>query len=118
MRILSGVFEDRRSGGQVTTGTPIAMIVDNVDQRPRDYSDIAARFRPGLGRCQYGPLRRRLGIAAGITDTAKMRPADRDEEPHSAAEWSGLERTRPARWPEPCHAWESRYSRNRKTGQY
>src|SRR5215472_4366692 len=47
VRILSGVFEDGGTGGQVTTGTPISMIIDNVDQRSRDYSDIADRFRPG-----------------------------------------------------------------------
>jgi hypothetical protein len=31
----------------VTTGTPIALLIDNVDQRSRDYSAIAAQFRPG-----------------------------------------------------------------------
>ena len=41
VRILSGVFE-----GQ-TTGTPIALQIDNVDQRSKDYGDIAERFRPG-----------------------------------------------------------------------
>ncbi len=39
--ILSGVFEDR------TTGTPIAIIVRNNDQRSRDYSDIKDKYRPG-----------------------------------------------------------------------
>jgi hypothetical protein len=43
VRILSGVFEG------VTTGTPIALHIDNVDQRSRDYSDIATAFRPGNG---------------------------------------------------------------------
>src|SRR6059058_4457403 len=45
VRILSGVFQDAqtdaRYGGQVTTGTPISMIIDNLDQRSRDYSEIA-----------------------------------------------------------------------------
>src|SRR6201992_2408610 len=41
VRILSGVFQDDRTGGQVTTGTPISMMIDNVDQRSRDYSEIA-----------------------------------------------------------------------------
>jgi len=41
VRILSGVFEGR------TTGTPIGLLIENVDQRSKDYSDIAQRFRPG-----------------------------------------------------------------------
>jgi len=47
VRILSGVFE-----GQ-TTGTPIALVIENVDQRSRDYGDIAARFRPGHADLAY-----------------------------------------------------------------
>ncbi|MEO9188632.1 MAG: chorismate synthase [Acetobacteraceae bacterium] len=47
VRILSGVFE-----GQ-TTGTPIALVIENVDQRSRDYSEIAARFRPGHADLAY-----------------------------------------------------------------
>ncbi len=53
VKILSGVFEDARTGGQVTTGTPISMIIENVDQRSRDYSDIATRFRPGHADYAY-----------------------------------------------------------------
>jgi chorismate synthase len=47
VKILSGVFSDEHTGGQVTTGTPIAMMIENTDQRSRDYADIAAKFRPG-----------------------------------------------------------------------
>jgi chorismate synthase len=47
VRILSGVFTDDRTGGQVTTGTPIALVIDNVDQRSKDYSDIRDKYRPG-----------------------------------------------------------------------
>ena len=47
VRILSGVFDG------VTTGTPIAMQIDNVDQRSRDYSAIAAQFRPGHADLTY-----------------------------------------------------------------
>jgi chorismate synthase len=47
VRILSGVFEG------LTTGTPIALQIDNVDQRSRDYSDIAAKFRPGHADLAY-----------------------------------------------------------------
>src|SRR3954468_5403824 len=57
VRILSGVFQDAatdaRFGGQVTTGTPISMIIDNVDQRSRDYSEIATSFRPGHADYAY-----------------------------------------------------------------
>ncbi len=47
VRILSGVFE-----GQ-TTGTPIALLIDNVDQRSKDYSTNARSFRPGHADLTY-----------------------------------------------------------------
>ena len=47
VRILSGVFEGR------TTGTPIALQIDNVDQRSRDYGGIAQRYRPGHADLTY-----------------------------------------------------------------
>src|ERR1700755_2223443 len=47
VRILSGVFDG------LTTGTPIAMQIDNVDQRSKDYSAIAAQFRPGHADLTY-----------------------------------------------------------------
>ncbi len=47
VRILSGVFEGR------TTGTPIALQIDNVDQRSKDYSNIAQSFRPGHADLTY-----------------------------------------------------------------
>jgi len=47
VKILSGVFVDEATGQQVTTGTPIAMLIDNVDQRSKDYSDIKDTYRPG-----------------------------------------------------------------------
>ncbi|HZZ36822.1 MAG TPA: chorismate synthase [Caulobacteraceae bacterium] len=53
VRILSGVFEDERTNGQVTTGTPISLMIDNVDQRSRDYSDIFDAFRPGHADYAY-----------------------------------------------------------------
>ncbi|MFL5298432.1 MAG: chorismate synthase [Phenylobacterium sp.] len=57
VRILSGVFTDERVeakfGGQVTTGTPISLIIENVDQRSRDYSEIATAFRPGHADYSY-----------------------------------------------------------------
>jgi chorismate synthase len=53
VRILSGVFEDERTNGLVTTGTPISMMIDNVDQRSHDYSEIARSFRPGHADYTY-----------------------------------------------------------------
>ncbi|MBQ1542800.1 chorismate synthase [Caulobacter sp. CCUG 60055] len=57
VRILSGVFEDERTkaqfGGQVTTGTPISLLIENTDQRSKDYSDIAQAFRPGHADFAY-----------------------------------------------------------------
>jgi chorismate synthase len=47
VRILSGVFEG------VTTGTPIGLIIENVDQRSRDYGDIKDKFRPGHADYTY-----------------------------------------------------------------
>ncbi len=53
VRILSGVFVDETSGQQVTTGTPIALVIDNVDQRSKDYSDIEDKYRPGHADYTY-----------------------------------------------------------------
>ena len=52
VKILSGVFSDA-SGRQVTTGTPISLVIDNVDQRSKDYGDIASKFRPGHADYTY-----------------------------------------------------------------
>jgi len=52
VRIVSGVFTDD-AGQQVTTGTPISLIIDNVDQRGKDYSDIKDKFRPGHADYTY-----------------------------------------------------------------
>ena len=47
VRILSGTFEGR------TTGTPIQLMIDNTDQRSKDYGDIAQSFRPGHADITY-----------------------------------------------------------------
>jgi chorismate synthase len=52
VRILSGVFEDE-PGRPVTTGTPIALVIDNVDQRSKDYSQIRDLYRPGHADYTY-----------------------------------------------------------------
>jgi chorismate synthase len=53
VRILSGVFVDDRTGMQVTTGTPIGLMIDNVDQRSKDYSEIRDKYRPGHADYTY-----------------------------------------------------------------
>src|SRR5687767_12800328 len=53
VKILSGVFEDETTGGLVTTGTPIALEIANVDQRTKDYSEIRERYRPGHADFTY-----------------------------------------------------------------
>ena len=52
VRIVSGVFPDD-AGRQVTTGTPISLVIDNVDQRSKDYGDIKDKFRPGHADLTY-----------------------------------------------------------------
>src|SRR3954451_20201914 len=54
VRILSGVFADDRTGGrQLTTGTPIALMIENTDQRSKDYSEIKDSYRPGHADYTY-----------------------------------------------------------------
>ena len=53
VRILSGVFEG------LTTGAPIGLVIDNVDQRSKDYSDNKDKFRPGHADYTY---QRKYGI--------------------------------------------------------
>ena len=53
IKILSGVFIDENSGQQVTTGTPIALMIENVDQRSKDYGDIKSAYRPGHADFTY-----------------------------------------------------------------
>jgi chorismate synthase len=74
VRILSGVFEDERTGGPVTTGTPISLTIENVDQRSKDYSEIARAFRPGHADyayfAKYGVRDYRGGGRASARETA------------------------------------------------
>jgi chorismate synthase len=68
VRILSGVFDGK------TTGTPIALVIDNVDQRSKDYSDIKDLFRPGHADYtywkKYGIRDHRGGGRASARETA------------------------------------------------
>ncbi len=47
VKILSGVFEGK------TTGTPVSLVIENVDQRSKDYGDIKDKFRPGHAEYTY-----------------------------------------------------------------
>ena len=68
VRILSGVFEGR------TTGTPISLVIENVDQRSKDYSDVAQAYRPGHADyaydAKYGLRDHRGGGRSSARETA------------------------------------------------
>jgi chorismate synthase len=74
VKILSGVFEDDRTGGQVTTGAPIMLMIENVDQRSKDYSEIRDKFRPGHAdftyQAKYGVRDYRGGGRSSARETA------------------------------------------------
>ncbi len=73
VEILSGVFNDA-SGRQVTTGAPIALMIRNQDQRSKDYSEIADKFRPGHAdytyHAKYGLRDYRGGGRSSARETA------------------------------------------------
>jgi chorismate synthase len=52
VRILSGVFPND-DGVQVTTGTPISLVIENTDQRSKDYGEIKDKYRPGHADYTY-----------------------------------------------------------------
>ncbi|MDD5034217.1 MAG: chorismate synthase [Methylococcaceae bacterium] len=68
VKILSGVFEGR------TTGTPIGLMIENTDQRSKDYSDIAEKFRPSHAdytyQLKYGVRDYRGGGRSSARETA------------------------------------------------
>ncbi|MBM3527090.1 MAG: chorismate synthase [Alphaproteobacteria bacterium] len=74
VKILSGVFADEATGVQVTTGTPIALLIENVDQRSKDYSAIKDAYRPGHAGyaydAKYGIHDYRGGGRASARETA------------------------------------------------
>ena len=74
VRILSGVFEDDRTGGPLTTGTPICLMIENVDQRSKDYGDIRDKYRPGHAdytyEAKYGIRDYRGGGRSSARETA------------------------------------------------
>jgi chorismate synthase len=73
-RILSGVTIDEAGGRQVTTGAPIAILIDNVDQRSKDYGDIKDKYRPGhadyVYEAKYGIRDYRGGGRSSARETA------------------------------------------------
>jgi chorismate synthase len=73
-RILSGVTIDELSGRQITTGAPIAVMIENVDQRSKDYSEIKDKFRPGHAdytyEAKYGVRDYRGGGRSSARETA------------------------------------------------
>jgi chorismate synthase len=53
VKILSGVFEDEHTSGPRTTGAPIMLMIENTDQRSKDYSEIRDSYRPGHADLTY-----------------------------------------------------------------
>src|ERR1700716_875027 len=53
VKIRSGVMAHPQTGVQVTTGTPIALLIENIDQRSKDYSEIKDTYRPSHADYAY-----------------------------------------------------------------
>ena len=53
VKVLSGVMLDDDGETMISTGTPISMMIENTDQRSKDYSEIAKRYRPGHADYTY-----------------------------------------------------------------
>lgn len=74
VKIISGVMEHPETGEQVTTGTPIALLIENEDQRSKDYSEIRNTFRPGHAdftyEAKYGLRDYRGGGRSSARETA------------------------------------------------
>lgn len=74
IKILSGVLMDDDGVTLVTTGTPISMMIENVDQRSKDYGDIARQYRPGHADytydVKYGVRDHRGGGRSSARETA------------------------------------------------
>ena len=136
VRILSGVFEGR------TTGTPIALVIENQDQRSKDYGEIAQSFRPGHADIAYawkygirdyrgggrasaretamrvaaGAIAR-LVLGAGVTIRGALTQIGPDRVDRTAWDWAETERNE--FWcPDAAAAprWEALLARVRKAG--
>ena len=53
VKVLSGVMLDEDGETMISTGTPISMLIENTDQRSKDYGEIAKRYRPGHADFTY-----------------------------------------------------------------
>ncbi|MFV0368773.1 MAG: chorismate synthase [Hyphomicrobiaceae bacterium] len=141
VEILSGVFPDA-TGQQVTTGTPISLLIRNEDQRSKDYGEIKDKFRPGHADftyiAKYGIRDYRGGgrssaretamrVAAGaiarkvLGDAMKIRGALVQVGPHkidrSRWDWAGIE-TNPFFCPDAqmAETWTAYLDQIRKSG--
>ncbi len=74
VKILSGVMTDEATGAQMTTGTPIALLIENTDQRSKDYGEIKHAYRPGhadyVYDAKYGIRDYRGGGRSSARETA------------------------------------------------
>ena len=74
VKILSGVFEDAGPGGPVTTGAPISLLIENIDQRSKDYEETRGLYRPGhadyVYDAKYGLRDYRGGGRSSARETA------------------------------------------------
>lgn len=74
VKVLSGVLPEEDGETLVTTGTPISMVIENVDQRSKDYREIAERYRPGHAdytyEAKYGLRDYRGGGRSSARETA------------------------------------------------
>ncbi|MBB5048862.1 chorismate synthase [Rhodopseudomonas rhenobacensis] len=74
VKILSGVMAHPKTGEQVTTGAPIALLIENTDQRSKDYSEIKDKYRPGHAdftyEAKYGIRDYRGGGRSSARETA------------------------------------------------
>jgi chorismate synthase len=53
VKVLSGVMPDEDGETLITTGTPVSMMIENMDQRSKDYGEIARQYRPGHADFTY-----------------------------------------------------------------
>ena len=74
VKVLSGVLMDEDGVTMVSTGTPISMMIENVDQRSKDYGEIARQYRPGHAdyayEVKYGLRDHRGGGRSSARETA------------------------------------------------
>ncbi len=74
VRVLSGFIMDEDGETMISTGTPISMMIENVDQRSKDYGDIARQYRPSHAdytyEMKYGLRDHRGGGRSSARETA------------------------------------------------